>query len=217
MNLSYQTEYVNSIEAFMTDESERKRVASDIWIFFRDGVETGIPDSLNIPTYGYDESVTRLAGLLSSAEGRQALKQEIASLNTSNIGAIFNSLQMQIESLEKEISALKKNSKEDPLDLFPDLKGSDNTVVLEGMKEELENYDTPSKPISLEEKEPEESFYTTSTLFTQSDFDDFEDLKKEVKGHKIILTIVTILIVLAIIFCILLVLNNFLGINFFKR
>jgi hypothetical protein len=111
----------------------------------------------------------------------------------------------------------KKNSKDDPLDLFPDLKGSDNTVVLEGMKEELENYDTPSKPISLEEKEPEESFYTTSTLFTQSDFDDFEDLKKEVKGHKIILTIVTILIVLAIIFCILLVLNNFLGINFFKR
>ena len=43
----------------------------------------------------------------------EALKQEIASLNTSNIGAIFNSLQMQIESLEKEISALKKNSKED--------------------------------------------------------------------------------------------------------
>ena len=80
------------------------------------------------------------------------------------------------------------------------------------MKEEVTDALEESK-----EKDVDESFYTTSTVFTQSDFDDFEDLKKEVKGHKIVLGIITALIVIAIIVCILLVLNNFVGINIFKR
>ena len=113
----------------------------------------------------------------------------------------------------------RKNEKNDDLDLLSDLKGDENTVVLEGMKEEIENYSTTNniaiKP--TENTELENSFYTTSTSFTQSDFDDFEDLKKEVKGHKIILIIVTIAIVIAILFCIYLLLDNFLGISFFKK
>ena len=107
---------------------------------------------------------------------------------------------------------LENKKSEDPLDLFPDLKGSENTVVLEGMKEEVADALEESK-----ENDVDESFYTTSTVFTQSDFDDFEDLKKEVKGHKIVLGIITALIVIAIVVCILLVLNNFVGINIFKR
>ena len=114
----------------------------------------------------------------------------------------------------------KKNEEGDPLDLFPDLKGSDNTVVLEGMKDEINNLENTIPKATEEEKntpDVDESFYTTSTVFTQSDFDDFEDLKKEVKGHKVLLGIVTALIIIAIIVCIFLVLNNFLGINIFKR
>lgn len=111
---------------------------------------------------------------------------------------------------QKELE--NKKNEDDPLDLFPDLKGSENTVVLEGMKEEVEEALDKSS-----EKQLDESFYTTSTVFTQSDFDDFEDLKKEVKGHKVILGIITALIVIAIIVCIFLVLNNFFGISIFKR
>ena len=115
----------------------------------------------------------------------------------------------------------KKNEEDDPLDLFPDLKGSENTVVLEGMQDEIKNLDTANNNVTVSDdgkvpSELDESFYTTSTVFTQSDFDDFEDLKKEVKGHKVVLAIVTTLIIVALIFCILFVLKNFLGINFLK-
>lgn len=112
---------------------------------------------------------------------------------------------------QKELENRKKE--DDPLDLFPDLKGDENTVVLDGMKEEVEK--TLESEVANEAK-LENSFYTTTTAFTQSDFDDFDDLKKEVKGHKVVLTIVTILIVLAILFCIYLLLDHFLSINFFK-
>ena len=113
---------------------------------------------------------------------------------------------------QKELENRKKDS-DDPLDLFPDLKGDDDTVVLDGMKEEIEQ---TLESQAIEEAKLENSFYTTSTAFTQSDFDDFDDLKKEVKSNKILLTIITIIIVLAILFCIYLLLDHFLSIKFFK-
>lgn len=126
---------------------------------------------------------------------------------------------------QKELENREKNSS-DPLDLFPDLKGSEDTVVLEGMKDELNEY-ISSAEMNIQDEKPKQtesnessldnSFYTTSTVFTQSDFDDFEDLKKEVKGNKILLVIVTILIIAGLLVGIFLLLNNFLGINFFKR
>lgn len=117
---------------------------------------------------------------------------------------------------QKELENRKKN--EDAFDLFPDLKGSEDTVVLDGMKEDIEEFTTNSAPkVEVSDKTEENTFYTTSTVFTQSDFDDFDDLKKEVKGHKILLIIITTLIVIGIIACIFILLNNVLGINFFKR
>ena len=120
---------------------------------------------------------------------------------------------------QKELENRKKE--DDPLDLFPDLKGDENTVVLDGMKEEIEKTlesEEIEKTLENEEvdnQELENSFYTASTAFTQSDFDDFDDLKKEVKSHKILLTIVTIIIVIAILFCIYLLLDHFLSLNLF--
>ena len=75
---------------------------------------------------------------------------------------------------QKELENRKKE--DDPLDLFPDLKGDENTVVLDGMKEEIEK---TLESEEIKETELENSFYTTSTAFTQSDFDDFDDLKKD--------------------------------------
>lgn len=113
---------------------------------------------------------------------------------------------------QKELENRKKE--EDPLDLFPDLKGNDDTVVLDGMKEEI---DETLNVVKVEDEDLDKSFYTNTSSFTQSDFDDFEDLKKEVKSHKIILIIFTILIICALLLGIFFLLNNFLGINFFKK
>ena len=138
-----------------------------------------------------------------------------------------NELMELINTITQKELENQKNKVEDPLDLFPDLKGSDDTVVLEGMKDEITEYmsqsdlevdkPTPKNEHLDNEEGLDNSFYTTSTVFTQSDFDDFEDLKKEVKGNKILLIIVTVLIIAGLLFGIFLLLNNFLGINFFKR
>ena len=119
----------------------------------------------------------------------------------------------------------KKNAENDAFDLFPELKGGEDTVVLEAMGDNLEDSysSTPiAKPVTDDDEETkktedlDKSFYTTSTVFTQSDFDDFDDLKKEVKGHKFALIIITTIVIIALLFGIFLLLNNFLGLNFFK-
>ena len=92
----------------------------------------------------------------------------------------------------------EKESKQkdlDPLDILSDLKGSDNTVTLEGLKEEVENKIIEDN----QENKIDDSFYTTSVNFTQSDFDDFNDLKAEVNSHKTLIKIVISLIVVAFI------------------
>jgi len=128
---------------------------------------------------------------------------------------------------QKELENQKKNENE-AFDLFPELKGSEDTVVLEAMGDNLENSyissQSPKVTFEKEEDNSEESsdetldksFYTTSTVFTKSDFDDFDDLKKEVKGHKLALIIITLIVIIALVVGIFLLLNNFLGLNFFK-
>lgn len=83
----------------------------------------------------------------------------------------------------------------DPLDILTDLKGNDNTIVLDGLKEEIEEHGTT---LTKEEDKIDDSFYTTSVNFTQSDFDDFNDLKAEVNSHKVLIRVVVALIVVAL-------------------
>ena len=136
-----------------------------------------------------------------------------SELSTKDVEEDKDELRELINTItQKELENRQKDS-DDPLDLFPDLKGDDDTVVLDGMKEEIEQ---TLESDAMKEAKLENSFYTTTTAFTQSDFDDFDDLKKEVKSNKVLLTIITIIIILAILFCIYLLLDHFLSINFFK-
>ena len=93
-----------------------------------------------------------------------------------------------------------KKSDLDPLDLFEDLKGSENTQVIEGIKEQTSNIDT-DKIKSVVKKEVEEqidkSFYTKSFNLSKNDFDDFKDLQDDVKSNKILVTILSIIVILA--------------------
>ena len=57
--------------------------------------------------------------------------------------------------------------------------------------------------------ELENSFYTTTNAFTQSDFDDFNDLKDDLKATKIIIRVLIVLIIIAFIAGALFFLNNY--------
>ena len=103
-----------------------------------------------------------------------------------------NSLMTLIDAINEKESRKKEV---DPLDILTDLKGDENTVILDGLKDEVEIKMMEEKK---EEEKIDDSFYTTSVNFTQSDFDDFNDLKAEVNSHKILIKIVIGLIVLAL-------------------
>lgn len=147
------------------------------------------------------------------------------------------------EELLELINTITENelqkTKLDPLDILTDLKGDDNNTLVMGANEtngilnqileeqadsnnlslDLNSNGTPTKttPVLKDAKENkiDDSFYTNSLSFTQSDFDDFNDLKEDVESHKIILRIIIILIVIAIIIGIIIFLNNFLNFGLF--
>ena len=117
-----------------------------------------------------------------------------------------------------------KNQKEDldPLDILTDLKGSDNTVVVDGVHDE-ESVNETSPIMSLEEADKikptimeNKTQDLTSTLqFTQSDFDDFNDLKKEVKSSRALIYIVIVIVCLILIAGVIIFLNKFLNLSLF--
>lgn len=109
---------------------------------------------------------------------------------------------------------LSKTSKMDPLDLLSDLKGNDDTQVLSGIEEEVRKAET-KQLMKEESKKIENSFYTTTNAFTQSDFDDFNDLKDDLKSTKIIIRILIVLIVVAFIVGALFFINNYFNLQIF--
>ncbi len=120
----------------------------------------------------------------------------------------------KLMTLINTIALNEQNSKQndlDPLDLFQDLKGSENTQVLDGLKEDIQkniNTDKIKKVVKDEvQKEIDKSFYTKSLNLSKTDFDDFKDLQDDVKSNKVLVTILTIIIIIAFLFGIFLFLN----------
>ena len=75
-NMVFEGSYMSAAEAFLVDESERLRVANDIYYFFRDGV----PDLWEKSEYHrgtVPESIQELCNLLSDDMGRQQLFSEL--------------------------------------------------------------------------------------------------------------------------------------------
>lgn len=116
------------------------------------------------------------------------------------------------EELLQLINTITENelqtSKLDPLDILTDLKGDNSNTVVMGAKETEQA--TPPK-----EEKIDDSFYTNSLSFTQSDFDDFNDLKEEVASNKIIIRILIVLLTIGIIVGMIIFLNGFLNLGLF--
>lgn len=133
----------------------------------------------------------------------------------------------------------------DPLDILSDLKGDDDETKVLGAKDDFMKETTKEAPVirgldklnlneekdlaneikkTKEEKKDididldktnENTFLTTTNLFTESDFDDFNDLKEEVAGTKIVIKILIVIVILAFIVGVVFVLNKFLNLGWF--
>lgn len=138
------------------------------------------------------------------------------------------------EELLELINTITENelqkTKLDPLDILTDLKGEDSNTMVMGANNATSLLDEISKSMAEEpnkstkietenkstsEKKIDDSFYTNSLSFTQSDFDDFNDLKEDVESNKILLRILIIIFTIAAIVGIVLFLNSFLDLGLF--
>ncbi|MCI8394527.1 MAG: hypothetical protein HFH86_03490 [Bacilli bacterium] len=129
------------------------------------------------------------------------------------------------EELLELINTITENelqkTKLDPLDILTDLKGEDSNTVVMGVKDDTVALLNQEISKLDEEKKIEKdnaidnSFYTNSLSFTQSDFDDFNDLKEDVESNKMVLKIIIIIMTLVIIIGIIIFLNKFLNLGLF--
>ena len=120
-------------------------------------------------------------------------------------------------NLTEETNAIKNL---DPLDLFSDLKGEDDATKVKGVNEltneilkeaEKESLKEENKKDKKKDKEVlENSFYTTSSILKNEDFDDFADLKDDLNGTKIIVRILIVVVILAFICGVVFLLNRIL-------
>lgn len=105
---------------------------------------------------------------------------------------------------EKQLSNIKENVNQkdsgrqkdvdDSLDILSDLRGSDNTEVLEGLKEEIEAREAEMKEES--KTEMINSFYTSSNALQQKDFEDIDDFSKSIESNNTFIKVIIIIVVL---------------------
>ena len=131
-------------------------------------------------------------------------ENEDKSGGTEELQELINTITMNekdIKSGKKPLPEVQKKQLQDsnPLDILEDLKGSEDTITLEGLQEKTE------KLIQKMEQTTsttafDKSFFTKSNSFKKSDFEDFEDLKDKPKPIvKIIIIILVIVFIIGII------------------
>lgn len=124
-----------------------------------------------------------------SREGSEAAKK---------LEELINTITLNEQDIKKEKASDKQESENtDPLDIFSDLKGSENTAVLEGLQEETANLIEQIEHTTSQDS----SFFTRQDQFKKSDFEDFEDLEKEGSGIfvKVIIALLAIVFVAGVI------------------
>ncbi len=123
----------------------------------------------------------------------EVIKPSNDSFEEENLKTLINTIafnESKNNSKEKDIS----NS----LDILSDLKGDDNTEVLDGLKEEIEEIEDVMDTVDEEETKNDmtNSFYTSSNALKQKDFEDLEDFKGDLEPSGIFLKVVIVIIVL---------------------
>jgi len=128
---------------------------------------------------------------------------------------LINTITLNEQDIKKEKVAEPKeesneNSSEvdddtDPLDIFEDLKGDENTAILEGLQEKTEKLiQKMEQTTSLDN-----SFFTKSNSFKKSDFEDFKELEEK-EGAGIFTKIIIGLLALVFIAGVIILVKSFL-------
>ena len=120
----------------------------------------------------------------------------------------YKELKNEEKELEELINTMAINRKNEDtneaLDMFEDLKGSENTVVTNPIETSFDNAEnmvktgTVTNDIEKTLIKADKTFYTDSNMFTKNDFEDFSTLTRQLKRSSRSKKVIIILIVLAL-------------------
>jgi len=96
-----------------------------------------------------------------------------------------------LKHLIDTIALNANNNKNTALDILSDLKGSDNTEVLDGLKDEV-----VEKEKNITDTQMINSFYTSSNALKNKDFEEIEDFSKELGSNNIFIKIILSIIII---------------------
>lgn len=158
--------------------------------------------------------------ILNEAKSKRAFIEEAREKQkfmefTESRGSKYDKRYDEMEKEEQELEELintmaisnQDNETKDALDMFSDLKGSDNTIVTNPIEtsfdvkiKEAEKTSTEEIKHDLEKTliKADKNFYTDSNMFTKNDFEDFSTLTKQLKRSSRIKTMLIILIILIV-------------------
>jgi len=102
----------------------------------------------------------------------------------------------------------QNNDDSSPLDILSDLKGSGNTEVLDGLKEEFEKTEEEINKSNITDTQMINSFYTSSNALKQKDFEDIEDFSKSIESNNTFIKILIALVVIVFLIGVLLLIKT---------
>lgn len=117
-------------------------------------------------------------------------KEDEEDLEEDNLKTLINTI---------ALNETRNNEDSSPLDILSELKGNDDTEVLQGLKEEVEKADEElekREKSNITDTQMINSFYTSSNALKQKDFEDIEDFSKEVESNNIFIKIVIAVIII---------------------
>lgn len=129
-------------------------------------------------------------------EKKETESRSIKEENASELQELINTISIN----EKAIKDIQNG--DDPLSLFEDLKGSDHTQTLKGLKDNEDLIEQTKETIfeTVDKNEDEKttsldkSFFTKSTNFKKEDFEDFSDIE-DGKSSVFVKIIIALLII----------------------
>ncbi len=129
-------------------------------------------------------------------EKKETESRSIKEENASELQELINTISIN----EKAIKDIQNG--DDPLSLFEDLKGSDHTQTLKGLKDNDDLIEQTKETIfeTVDKNEDEKttsldkSFFTKSTNFKKEDFEDFSDIE-DGKSSVFVKIIIALLII----------------------
>ena len=159
------------------------------------------------------EKVYDINEIINQAKNKRAFIEEAKekkkyidfSLEKQEKNQEFRKLEDEEQELEELINTMvisnKDNDSNEELDLFSDLKGSENTVVTNPIKtsfDEEDDLDTKQNDVVNESMKADKTFYTDSNIFTKNDFEDFSTLTRELSKSSNLKKVIIVILVLLI-------------------